>query len=87
MSIEWTKPILEMRGQILRLVNTINSCLSIWLSYFFSVVEVHNIYTRLGLIPELFNLAPPDVMRIEFHDDNILEHNIGKIITPTQVIT
>ena len=85
MSIEWTKLLLEMRGQILRLVNKL---MFVYLAFlFFSVVEVHNIYTRLGLIPELFNLAPPDVMRIEFHDDNILEHNIGKIITPTQVIT
>ena len=51
-----------------------------------SAFKRNTIYKKIGLIPEMIDVAPPRVLRIVYRNNNILaKNNMGKENMPTQV--
>ena len=44
-------------------------------------------YKEGGVVPELLDEAPKNLLKIVYDVDNVLENNTGKENTPTQVTT
>jgi len=46
---------------------------------------IQKAFKNLGLIPEMTDVAPPKTAKILYQGNNVLDQNIGKTNTPTQV--
>jgi len=48
-------------------------------------LKTYDMFKESGLVPELLDAPPKDVLKIVYNGGNVLEHNTGKENTPTQV--